>query len=132
MKLAGQGQLRRELNKGMRDAAKPLVPKVREAARQNFPRRGGLNERVAKKPYRAQTRTGAKTAGLRITASKMDPRLNQGRVVHPVFGRPRSTVVQRVPRAAGYFSETLQNEAPSIQGDVRRVLEEFARRIVSS
>ena len=130
LKAAGQGQLRKDLNKAMRDSVKPLLPKVREAARQNFPQTGGLNERVARKPYRTQARTGQKTAGVRITASKLDPRLDQGRVVHPVFGRPGSKVVQQVPGAAGYFSETLTNEAPNIKGDVERVLEDFTRRIV--
>lgn len=131
MKAAGQGQLRKELHKAVRDAAKPLLPKVREAARQEFPQRGGLAERVARKPYRTQARTGTTTAGVRITAAKMDPRLDQGRVVHPVFGRPGSKVVQQIPGARGYFTETLKNEAPSIQGDIVRVLEDFTRRLAN-
>jgi hypothetical protein len=131
MKAAGQTQLRKELHKAVRDAAKPLLPKVREAARQEFPQRGGLNERVARKPYRAQARTGAKTAGVRITAAKMDPRLDQGRIAHPVFGRPGSTVVQQIPGAKGYFSETLKNEAPGIRGDIEQVLEDFTRRLAT-
>jgi hypothetical protein len=108
----------------MRDAAKPLIPKVREAARASLPKGGGLNERIAKKPFRAQTRTGNATAGVRIVGTKVDPRINQGRVFHPVFGR-KPGVVQDVPNAKGYFDETLAAEGPGIRSDVISALNSF-------
>jgi hypothetical protein len=56
---------------------------------------------MAKKPYPVQTRTGAKTAGVRIVGTKVDPRINNlGRIQHPVFGR-KPPVVQYDPAPQG-------------------------------
>ena len=130
LKAAGETGLRRELNKGLQRAAKPLIPKVREAARRELPKAGGLNERIAKKPYRVQVRTGAKTAGVRVVGTKVDPRINAaGRVAHPVFGRPKSTVVQIVPEAKGYFTDTITESGPDIRAAVIGALSEFTKTL---
>lgn len=129
LKAAGKTELRKELNKQMREAAKPLIPKVREAARSSLPKKGGLNERVARKSYRAQVRTGEKTAGVRIVGAKVDPRINEGRVYHPVFGR-KPGVVQNVPEATGYFDKTLNDGGPAIREDLLRAFNNFTERIV--
>ncbi len=139
LKAAGETGLRKDLHKAVRDAAKPLIPKVREAARRELPTRGGLNERLARKPYRAQARTGIKTAGVRITGSKVDPRINDaGRIGHPVFGRKgkaknggKNFVVQNFPEAKGYFDETLTREGPAVREAVVRTLADFTDRIVN-
>ncbi len=131
LKAAGQTELRKELHKVVRDTAKPLIPKVREAARRSLPRQGGLNERIARKPYRAQARTGERTAGVRIVGTKVDPRINEGRIFHPVFGRPGSGVVQQVPGARGYFDETLSREGPAVRDTILRTLSDFTDRIVN-
>jgi hypothetical protein len=125
LKAAGEKGLRNELNKVMRNAAKPLIPKVREAARASLPKGGGLNERIARKPLRAQTRTGNATAGVRIVGTKVEPRINdQGRVYHPVFGR-KPGVVQTVEQAKGYFDDTLAAEGPGITADLVAALNTF-------
>jgi hypothetical protein len=129
LKAAGETELRKELHKAMRGAARPLIPKVRESARRALPTHGGLNERIARKPYRAQVRTGARTAGVRITGTKVDPRINQGRVAHPVFGRPNSTVVQRVPGAVGYFDKPLAQSGAQVRGDLVTTLGRFVERL---
>lgn len=129
LKAAGQADLRRELHKVVPAAARPLIPKVRQAARQSLPKRGGLNERIAKKPLRAQARTGVKTAGVRIVGTKVDPRINQGRVFHPVFGR-KPGVTQQVPAAEGYFTDTLKESAPQVRAAVQKALEDFTDRMV--
>jgi hypothetical protein len=130
LKDAGAKEARKALHRGVAGAAKPIIPKIRQAARDQLPAQGGLNERIARKPYRAQVRTGVKTAGVRITGGKVDPRINQGRVAHPVFGRPGSTVVQYVPEARGYFDDTVRDAAPQIRDDVVEVLEDFAKRLL--
>jgi hypothetical protein len=122
LKAAGKTELRKELNKTMNNAAKPLIPKIRQAAATKLPQSGGLAQRIAKKPYRAQTRTGAKTAGVRIVGTKVDPRIDQGRVAHPVFGR-KPVVVQSV--TPGYFSETLERSGPEIRAEVVGALGAF-------
>lgn len=129
LKAAGETELRKELHKAVGAAAKPLIPKVKAAAQDKFPQRGGLANRMARKPLRAQTRTGALTAGVRIVGSKVDPRMDEsGRISHPVYGR-KPNVVQNVPGVAGYFSETLEKAGPEIRGDVLNVLEDFTQRI---
>lgn len=130
LKAAGETELRKELNKSVRDAAKPLIPKIRESARSKGPKKGGLGERLAKKPYRTQTRTGASTAGVRVVGSKVDPRINDtGRIQHPVFGRSGSTVVQNVPGLKGYFDEPLNEAGPTIRQDVLQTLDDFSKRL---
>jgi hypothetical protein len=128
LKAVGETGLRKELHKAMGSAARPLIPKVQEAARRNLPKRGGLNERIARKPYRAQTRTGMQTAGVRITGSKVDPRINnEGRVYHPVFGRTPGEI-QPVPQAKGYFDETLAAEGPKVRDDILDVVRDYTIR----
>jgi hypothetical protein len=129
LKAAGQSGLRKEFHKSVTAAAKPLIPKVREQARKDLPKHGKLNERIAKKPYRAQARTGAQTAGVRIVGTKVDPRINnEGRIQHPVFGRAKSTVVQTVPGAKGYFDRPLQESGPQVQREVLNAMQDFVNR----
>jgi hypothetical protein len=131
LKQAGATQLRKELHKAVQAAAKPLIPQVRAAAEASLPKHGGLNRRIAKKPYRTQARTGAKTAGVRIVGAQVDPRINsQGRIQHPVFGRKGSTVVQFVPEAKGYFDDTLSRGAAPTREAIAQALSDFADRII--
>jgi len=138
LKAAGQTELRKALHKGMASAAKPLLPKIRQSARDRAPKAGKLNERLARKPYRAQARTGAATAGVRIVGGKVDPRMNAlGRVYHPVFGRKgkaanggRNAVPQTVPELRGYFDEPIRESEREIRGDLIRALEDFKNSLV--
>jgi hypothetical protein len=130
LKAAGETELRKELNKTVRDAAKPLAPKVRESARNSAPKHGGLNERLAKKPYRVQTRTGAKTAGVRIVGTKVDSRINDlGRIQHPVFGGKKK-VVQYDQNVKGYFDKPLEESGPAISREVVSAMDSFVRKLV--
>lgn len=127
----GKGSLRNEMNAALRKAAKPLPKAVKDAARDRLPKRGGLNEIVAKRTPKVVTRTGATTAGVRIQDKTTDPRMNaQGRIYHPVFGRTGSDAVQIAPEVKGYFDDTLRDEAPRVRDDVVEVLEDFAKRLV--
>ncbi|MEI4273928.1 hypothetical protein TEK04_19580 [Klenkia sp. LSe6-5] len=134
MKAAGQTELRKELHRAVRQAAKPVIPKVRAAARSKLPARGGLNRRVARKPLRAAVLTGSgSTVGVRIVQGKSDRRLNDsGRLAHPTFGRPRSTVVQQVPGAVGFFDQTIRGQAPKIRADIADVLVDFRDRLAAA
>jgi hypothetical protein len=130
LKAAGHGAVLKEFQKATRDAAKPLIPKIRESARSRGPKRGGLNERLAKNPYRVQTRTGVRTAGVRIVGTKVDPRINNlGRIQHPVFGR-KPVVVQYDPDLKGYFDKPLAESGPQIQRQVESAMNDFIRKIV--
>lgn len=138
LKSAGQKGLRNEFHATVRTAAKPLVPKVKQAARDKFPSKGGINEHYAKKKYSAVTRTGAKTAGVRIVGAKLDPRTDAtGRVAHPIFGRKgkaknkgKNMAVQTIPQAKGFFSGTLEAGAAQAQVDIARAMTEFMNRTI--
>jgi hypothetical protein len=137
LKEAGNKTLRNELHKMVREPAKVVIPKIREAAR-GVPGKGGIGAHYGKKPLRTQTRTGEKTAGVRVVMPKTDPRVDQeGRVAHPVFGRVgkaknkgKNVVVQKVPAIKGFFSDTLQADAPQIRDGFLRALDDFTDRIV--
>lgn len=130
LKNAGEGGLRKEFHKTVRDAAKDLPKKVKEAARQRGPKKGGLNQALAKKPVRVQTRTGAKTAGVRVVGTKVDPRINDlGRIQHPTFGH-KPTQVQYDPALKGYFDDTMTKEGPAATANVSRAMEEWTRRLL--
>ena len=133
LKAAGEGDLRKQFHKTIRTAAKPAIPAVRKSAREKGPKAGELNERLAQKPYRTQVRTGAKTAGVRIVGTKVDPRINAlGRIQHPVFGRAGKKVVQYDSDLKGYFDEPLKELGPTIQKDVVNAMTEFTRSVLRS
>lgn len=121
LKAAGQTELRKELNKSLKDAVKPLIPKVKDAARSKLPQRGGLAKTVAKASIRPQVRTGQDTAGVRLVVGKRRgsaaASTNRGVVRHPVFDR-NTWVEQRVE--PGWFDKTLEAEAP---GETRLAIE---------
>jgi len=130
LKAAGEGELRKAFHKTVRDAAKPLPKKVKDSARERGPKKGELNEALAKKPIRVQTRTGVKTAGVRIVGTKVDPRINNlGRIQHPVFGH-KPPVVQYNQDLKGYFDDPLKESGPAIQTNVVRAMDAFTRDLL--
>lgn len=128
LKAAG-GELRKEVLKEIRTAAKPLIEETRDAARSSLPSSGGLAESIARTPQRVQTRTGAKTAGVRIVAGGKGGAArttDQGFVRHPVYGRG-PFVRQNVP--GGWFADTLNDKAPEVRKDIADVLEDAVKRL---
>jgi hypothetical protein len=137
LKAAEGGKLlQRELNKALREAAKPLIPRVQESARSTLPAGGGLAERVASSKIRAQVTSG-RDPGVVIRASGRKRReLDQGRLRHPVYARPNQTrsewtwVSQSVP--SGWFTDPLRRAAPGVRPHLLAALEETARKIASA
>ena len=132
LKHAGRGELRKELNKRLREAAKPLTAETRAAALAGLPKRGGLNRAVAQAPQRVQVRTGDQTAGVRVVvASKRGTAArgsDEGVIRHPVFGDRGTFVSQQVP--PGWFSGTLQAKAPTVKPAVERAIQTVIDDIV--
>ena len=127
LKIAGELDMRRELNKALRDVTKPLIAETRAAAQDRLPKRGGLNQSVARAKQRVQVRTGAKTAGVRIIASGAVRGANAGTVRHPVFGNRKAFVSQTVP--GGWFDKTLEGSAPEVRTEIEAVLVRVERQI---
>lgn len=134
LKDAGRTDLRKELNTGIRRAARPLVAKTRAEARRRLPQKGGLAEKVAKAPQRVQVRTGARTAGVRIVVgggSHGARATNRGVVRHPVFGNRDVWVTQDVPAATGWFDEPIRASAPEIRRDIEAAVVAVADQVVN-
>lgn len=126
-------EIRKDLTKGLRAAGRPLIPKTRKAFRDGLPKRGGVNNAFARRPIRLKLATGV-DPGISVVAAKTDPRIDAGRLGHPVFNRRRSDgsrvfVVQQV--TPGLFSETLEREAPSVIEPLNDVMDRIADRLAS-
>jgi hypothetical protein len=132
LKQAGRTEMRKELHKGLKDGATPLLPRAKAAARAKLPQRGGLAAVVAREPMRVQVRTGS-TPGVRVVVGRRKggaQAANRGVIRHPVFGRPGSFVSQPVPQARDWFDGTMRRHAPDVRPDLERAMERVIDRIV--
>ena len=122
LKHAGRKEMRKELHKGVRKAARPLIPKARAEARRRLPKRGGLAELVAREPARTQVRTGS-DPGVRIVIGKKRGgarATNKGAIRHPVFGQ--DVWVEQKISPAGWFDESMMGEKRAIQRDIEKAI----------
>lgn len=112
LKAAGAGGLKLALQREIRAAVKPLVEDVRKAAEAEMPKKGGLNEWVAKGKFTTSIRfTGVQT-GVRIKRSGQFSS-DRHSFRHPVFGhRDRKWVDQ--PNDLRWFYTTLEKRAPLV------------------
>ncbi len=131
LKNAGRTDLRRDLNKRLRDAGKPLIAKTREAARSGrLPDSGGLAALVAKEPQRVVVSTG-RDPGVKIVVGRKGGgarAANRGEVRHPVFGRSGSFVTQQI-EGAGWFDATLADAAPTVLPFLEKALNDVVDRV---
>lgn len=130
LKHAGRTELRKELNKAMRDGAKPLIPKARAEAMSRLPNSGGLAKQVAKEPMRVQTRTG-RNPGVRIVVGKKRggaQAANRGFIRHPVFGNREKWVTQEV--SPGWFDEPMKDSTPAIRRELEKGMQAVANKVV--
>jgi hypothetical protein len=131
LKAAGRTELRKELNKRMKKAAKPLIPIARAEARATLPQSGGLADQVARAPMRVQVRTGTATAGVRVVVGKDRSgarAANRGLIRHPVFGNRERWVDQQVPK--DWFDRPMRQSTPLIKPEVIKAIESVLEDIV--
>jgi len=128
LKNAGELELRKELNRGIRAAAKPLIGQARAEARRRLPQRGGLAQRVGRQPARVTVKTG-QTPGVQIVVGKkgLAAAADAGVIRHPVFGRG-PFVSQQVPKGA--FTDTFRDGAPTVLPEIEAAMERVAQTIV--
>lgn len=143
LKAAGETEMRKQLHKTMRDTAKPLVKEARQAATESgIPKSGGLAARIAKTAFRPQVRTGATTAGVRITApgkAVAARTLNDSGIVrHPVYAQGDKTRrewtwrTQSVPAAQGWFDRAMKRNAGPVRLKLLAALDQVRREILRS
>ena len=132
IKETGDRGLRKDLLRGINRALKPAKAAVKEAARRELPHHGGLDEFVASSRIGSSTRSSGRNPGVRLTGKKSGHDLraiDRGRLRHPVFGNRNAWVTQEVK--PGWWSQTLQEQAPEVRHEVVSALDEVARRLAN-
>lgn len=117
LKAAGEGQIKVQLARDLRVVAAPLVESVRESARSQLPKSGGLAAEQASQPIRVSVLTSARSAGVSIRTKTLGSKqTDQGFVRHPTFGRRGSADWKRqeIPRAEGWWTKTLIRKGPLV------------------
>lgn len=123
-------ELRKDLLRGLRAAAKPAVKEIKAEARSTLPQRGGLAEWIAKSTIGLRTRTSGKSAGLRIEGRKSGhdlDALDRGRLRHPLFGNRRHWFQQDIK--PGFFTNPIINHTDRMTLEVLRTLDEFMAEV---
>lgn len=134
---AGRTDLRRELTKGLRAAARPVAKEMKRQALA-LPAPGkAIRSRVAKS-VKIRVRTGGRDVFVRVVstdtplrpgpeAKPMAVHLDRGRWKHPVHGHRDRWVTQTVP--PGWFSRPAAGGAPAARREaaeaIRRVREQI-------
>lgn len=129
LKSTGNKELKKELITGITKASKPARQKVKAAAVAQLPRRGGLNRLIGKATISSSTRLSGRNPGVRIVGKRAGisvRQIDEGTIRHPVFGRD-VWVTQKIK--GGWFSETLEGEAPEIRREVVNVLDAVAKKL---
>lgn len=122
---------RRELLAGIRTAAAPAKDAVKEAARRDLPKSGGLNEYIAKSRIGVRNRLVGKSVGVRIAGTRGESnlwRIDAGKVRHRVFGVWRKGIPDQ-DVTPGWFSETLEKSEPQVQLAVFGVIAATRRKL---
>jgi hypothetical protein len=130
LKAAGERGLRRELFKGLNRAAKPPQAAARRNAAR-LPKRGGYAARVATAKMSVKTKAGREPA-IRLMARAGAKRVDlyaadAGLIRHPVFGRPKSWVGQRV--RPGWWTDALKETAPQARQEMEAALDRVAAQV---
>lgn len=122
-----EGELPKEIIDALERAAPDLERAATESAAANLPQRGGLAAVVASSGMSHQRRAN----GIRIVARGITQLglTNQGKVRHPVYGRPGTWVGQEIPKARDWFDRPLQRGESRIRRELEKALEKIARKI---
>lgn len=130
LKEAGIVGARRDMLRGIKSGAAPCVAAVKAAAEAKLPHGGGLNVQVAGQKVSVSVRTGARTAGVRMTTTAPDTsQTDSGYVRHPVFGNRKKWITQQIPAAKGWWSTTLKESVPMVQPFIEAAMKDTAERI---
>lgn len=129
LKEAGEGGLKRDMLRGIRQGAKPLIEAARQSALDNLPQRGGLAQQVAETHFAVRTRTSGGNPGVRIVgpSTRHLKDMDRGKLRHPVFGHDDRWVTQAIK--PGWWTDALNAHAPEVRVALIAVLDETARRI---
>lgn len=134
LKNAGRKAERQELHKGLRDAAKRVLPRAQKRLADGLPAR--LRDRGAKVKQVVQVKTGndpgvtiavrygPRGRGLGASNAQLANRL--GQIRHPLYGNRERWFNTAVPGAKDWFDGTYRDSA----GEIRRDLAEAQQRVI--
>lgn len=117
----------RELSAGLLAATKPMRAAARRNARDVLPATGGLNKEMARSKMTVVRRYTGHEVGVRIGTASHDPRIDAGRLRHPVFGNREVWVQQTVP--AEWFTRPMEESAPLALIAVDRTMRHVVDRV---
>lgn len=135
-RMAGGQKVVNDLKREFRRTAKKAEPLIRDSFKEKLPKRGGYSALVLRTvKVRATFDTGFSTASMSIaTRAKGQsqlrdlPRLNQGILRHPPWGRRKSAwVTQRIP--SGMWDDPAQVIEGFATDDAVAALDRLAKRL---
>ena len=137
LRQVGDGGLARELKAGLRKAARPMAPRVRQAIDQIPSQHDGTLRGEMKAATTVQFRAAGPRAGItiRVDGRKMPsgkrslPAYMEGRKRgwrHPVYGNRNVWVVQP---AHGYFYKTVEPFGVDVKHEMDAVAQRIARKL---
>lgn len=134
LKEAGDKGLQRDMRKALDRAAVPLKEGAPEGAREKLPKRGGLAEAIANAKFSLSVR-GGKNPSVRLTGKRTNKtgkqsdlnKIDQGSLRHPVFGKRKVWVLQRV--TPDWFSDVPDERLEQARREMVTVFDEFERRL---
>lgn len=140
LKEAGDGRLRRELLAGVRNAAKPVIPAIRESAGHYLPRSGGLAALVASQKFAVRTSLSSGKVSLVGSGMKSMTSIDEGTVRHPTFARTTAhSGGNLVGRRMGewhaqkvtprFFTRPIEDHEPEIKQGIEKVMSQTAAQI---
>lgn len=136
LKAEGDRGLTNRTRRALRAVGTPLKDQVRQAARDQLPKSGGLNEHVAGQRITVSVPLGLRTATVRLRMPFIDAvESNKGFIRHPVYAdasKPRKEwawVQQEIPNASGFWTRTLLRAAPEVTAALMTVMREVDAEI---
>ena len=126
LKAAGEKDLAKELNAGLRGAMEPSKTRMQASARTNLPSRGGFNRKVAAARFNIRVST---SRGIRLVASHRYQLklIDQGGVRHPLFGDRGHWYLTRF--APGVFTNPFEEMAPQLRDQLNSATQNMANKI---
>lgn len=135
LKFAGRGDLRRELLAAIRRAGGPAVKKAEAEARATLPTRGGLADLVANN-LSVRSRLSGASASVKVRRKVRTPTDRtmvsidaSGTWRHPVFGDRETWAEQSAAGAEGWFTKTIDSEAPQFRVQILRAMSDVAKKL---
>lgn len=116
---------RKALRKALTNATKPTRRKIRDAARERLPQKGGLAKWAGVMPALVTDfRTGQQQVIIRDSKRGHDLKaIDRGRLRHPLYGNRNFWYEQQI--APGFFTDTINAEAPNIKSIVESELSAY-------